>query len=71
MMGCPACGTENPPGNRFCGGCGARLALTCPGCLRTLGRHAEAQSELTLAFEMLGEMGMTCWLPEAEAALRG
>jgi len=31
-MGCPACGAENPPGNRFCGGCGARLALTCPGC---------------------------------------
>ncbi|MFN2432565.1 MAG: zinc ribbon domain-containing protein, partial [Gemmatimonadota bacterium] len=22
---CPACGFANPPGNRFCGGCGAPL----------------------------------------------
>jgi hypothetical protein len=27
-MRCPSCGTENAPGSRFCGGCGARLALS-------------------------------------------
>lgn len=25
-MRCPSCGTENAPGSRFCGGCGAKLA---------------------------------------------
>ncbi len=28
-MGCPGCGAENPSTNRFCGSCGARLALEC------------------------------------------
>lgn len=27
-MRCPSCGTENAPGSRFCGGCGARLAAS-------------------------------------------
>jgi hypothetical protein len=31
-MSCPACGHENPAGNRFCGGCGAALSATCPAC---------------------------------------
>src|SRR5947207_4547275 len=31
---CRACGATNPAGSRFCGACGASLALTepCPGC---------------------------------------
>src|SRR5499427_1159903 len=29
---CPRCGRENPVGQKFCGDCGSRLALTCPGC---------------------------------------
>jgi hypothetical protein len=29
-MNCPHCGTENPGAARFCLGCGARLAKTCP-----------------------------------------
>src|SRR5262245_36266856 len=31
-MGCPACDAANPPANRFCGACGARLALACQSC---------------------------------------
>ena len=31
-MSCPACGHENPTGNRFCGECGAALELRCPVC---------------------------------------
>ena len=32
MVSCPACGTENPAGARFCMGCGARLERRCPTC---------------------------------------
>ena len=31
-MSCPACGTENEPGGRFCEACGTPLAATCPSC---------------------------------------
>ena len=31
-MICPACQFENPPGMKFCGGCGAKLRLVCPRC---------------------------------------
>src|SRR5689334_11833616 len=31
-MVCGACGTENPPGARFCNGCGAALIAACPEC---------------------------------------
>jgi predicted ATPase/class 3 adenylate cyclase len=31
-MTCSACGTENKPGAKFCGGCGAALAVTCSAC---------------------------------------
>ncbi|MBC7974362.1 MAG: zinc ribbon domain-containing protein, partial [Myxococcales bacterium] len=27
-MRCPSCGTDNAPGSRFCGGCGAKLAVS-------------------------------------------
>ena len=29
---CGACGSENEPGRKFCGECGAALALACPSC---------------------------------------
>jgi len=29
---CPACQAENPPKQKFCGGCGARLPAACPAC---------------------------------------
>jgi class 3 adenylate cyclase/tetratricopeptide (TPR) repeat protein len=29
---CPTCGGENPAGKRFCGDCGAPLALVCASC---------------------------------------
>ena len=31
-MACPQCQHENLPGQKFCGECGARLALLCPAC---------------------------------------
>jgi class 3 adenylate cyclase len=31
-MKCPACQTENSTGQRFCGQCGARLAVACAAC---------------------------------------
>src|SRR3989475_17626 len=31
-MSCPRCGTENPPGAKFCRGCGVRLDAMCPAC---------------------------------------
>ena len=31
-MTCPACGHQNPPGMKFCGECGTRLAAGCPAC---------------------------------------
>ena len=31
-MTCPRCRHENPPGLKFCGECGARLAAVCAGC---------------------------------------
>jgi class 3 adenylate cyclase/tetratricopeptide (TPR) repeat protein len=31
-MTCPSCGTENPPGQKFCGECGTALARACPEC---------------------------------------
>ncbi|MHC4067557.1 MAG: zinc-ribbon domain-containing protein, partial [Planctomycetota bacterium] len=31
-MTCPACGVENPLEHRFCMGCGASLARSCPSC---------------------------------------
>lgn len=31
-MRCSSCGSENPSGFKFCGGCGAPLAAVCPSC---------------------------------------
>ena len=31
-MTCPACGTENRAGRKFCSSCGAPLARACPAC---------------------------------------
>jgi hypothetical protein len=36
---------------------------------RRTGRSDEAHAALTTAAAMLGEMGMSLWLPEAEAEL--
>jgi class 3 adenylate cyclase/tetratricopeptide (TPR) repeat protein len=32
VVTCTACGAENPEGKRFCGDCGAALAVRCAGC---------------------------------------
>ena len=33
-MACSACGGDNPPGARFCNGCGAALSAACAECGR-------------------------------------
>ena len=47
----------------------ARSHLGLGLLLRTLGQPDEARTYLTLAVEMLREMGMIYWLPEAESEL--
>ena len=32
MIACPRCRHENPPAQKFCGECGARLSAACPSC---------------------------------------
>jgi class 3 adenylate cyclase/tetratricopeptide (TPR) repeat protein len=48
----------------------ARCHLGLGKLYQQMGRPDEARSELSTAAEMLREMGMTHWLPEAEAALK-
>jgi uncharacterized membrane protein YvbJ len=31
-MTCPACGTTNPAGAKFCVECGSRFTAACPSC---------------------------------------
>jgi class 3 adenylate cyclase/tetratricopeptide (TPR) repeat protein len=31
-LDCPACGTQNEAGRKFCGECGTALAVACPAC---------------------------------------
>jgi hypothetical protein len=31
-MRCTSCASENEPGRKFCGECGARLVVPCPSC---------------------------------------
>ena len=31
-MRCPSCSHENPPQQKFCGECGARLEVVCAAC---------------------------------------
>lgn len=36
MLPCPYCGSPNPPGQRFCGACGAMVVARCPHCQATV-----------------------------------
>ncbi len=47
----------------------ARCHLGLGKLYRRVGRLAEARAELSTATDMLGEMGMVFWLPEAQAEL--
>src|SRR5947209_10985713 len=37
MIRCPGCGTESPPGSRFCSGCGEPLVGSCVSCRQEVG----------------------------------
>ena len=57
-MVCSNCGTENPPGRKFCGACGQPLAIICPVC----GTPNEPR------FAFCGECGSALTGSEAPAA---
>ena len=44
-MRCATCEVENPPGSKFCLGCGAGLARSCPRCGTDLPSHARFCNE--------------------------
>jgi double zinc ribbon protein len=46
-MRCSKCGTENPAGKKFCGGCGGSLSIRCPKC----------GAENTVSFKFCGDCG--------------
>ena len=52
---CPACGADNPATQKFCGECGARLALVCPAC-----NHQNAAGQ-----KFCGECGAKLGVPAA------
>lgn len=56
-MKCLQCHFENPPGMKFCGQCGAKLAALCPQC------GAEAPP----GFKFCGECGSSLGAPKPEA----
>ncbi len=44
-MLCTNCGTDNPPGSKFCLNCGTALARPCPSCGTALPSHAHFCTE--------------------------
>jgi len=48
-MLCASCGYENREGARFCLGCGASLALSCPGC----GKELQVSRGVWRSFNLL------------------
>src|ERR1017187_5910612 len=59
-MRCSNCKTENPPGKKFCGDCGAALANLCPKC----GADNPAGKRFC------GECGTTLGAPAAAASAK-
>ena len=57
-MRCTNCKTENPPGKKFCGDCGAALANLCPKC----------GADNPAAQRFCGECGTALGSPAAAAA---
>jgi class 3 adenylate cyclase/tetratricopeptide (TPR) repeat protein len=45
VLTCPSCGTQCPPGSKFCTECATRLAATCPSCGTVNGPAAKFCSE--------------------------
>jgi class 3 adenylate cyclase/tetratricopeptide (TPR) repeat protein len=57
-MKCPQCQFDNPPGMKFCGQCGAKLAPVCPQC----------GTENPPGFKFCGECGSSLAAPPKPAA---
>jgi len=55
-MQCPQCHFDSPSGMKFCGQCGAKLALLCPRC----------GAESPPGFKFCGECGSPLGAPKAE-----
>ena len=69
-MTCPSCGHQNPPGMKFCGECGIRLASGCPGCgfQNPPGMKFCGQCGTTLAASAESAEPRAAGLPAAPAA---
>lgn len=70
-MRCESCGFENPPGMRFCGGCGAALPPSGAGAARAVRAPAEADRsaehrQLTVMFCDLVDSTALSYRLEAE-----
>jgi len=57
-MHCRTCQFDNPAGMRFCGQCGASLAVACPQC----------GAEIPAGFRFCGQCGMSLEPPTSQAA---
>ncbi|MCV0402605.1 MAG: AAA family ATPase [Chloroflexi bacterium] len=58
-MACPACGTENRPGSRFCDQCGAPQESPCPQCGQANRADARFCSECGTALAGAGPVATT------------
>src|SRR5215469_5625568 len=58
LMRCTKCGTENPAGKKFCGGCGSVLSAKCPRC----------GAENTPSFKFCGDCGASLSVPDLPSA---
>jgi hypothetical protein len=64
-MLCPACGTENDLGRKFCGECGGSLALICAACESPNSPGVKFCGECGAALS--GQTAASPWLDRARA----
>jgi adenylate cyclase len=62
MTVCAACSRANPPGAKFCAGCGGPLAVRCPSC------DAPAQPDASFCIECGGALAAPAERPSSPAA---
>jgi hypothetical protein len=60
-MRCPSCQVDNPPGNRFCGQCGAALPPRCRQC----------GAEIASGFRFCPQCGASLAMPPAGPTTSG
>jgi class 3 adenylate cyclase/tetratricopeptide (TPR) repeat protein len=69
LVTCAACGTDNESGRKFCGECGASLALVCPECATPNPPSVKFCGECGTALTMPAAAGPEAPGPAAERRL--